>query len=1233
MNLGSSATLSFWARAYTSQYPEAFRVLYSTTTNTYTAFTNYLAGSASTSISPPETWTSYSYTLPQNAKYFAIQCVSNDAFFLMVDDVKVSDGSTPPPPTFGNLSGYVYRSGTTTPVSNALVTVGTKQAYTNPTGFYQIDNILTGTVTATCSAPGMFYHPHTQTDIQITQGNTTNIDFGLTWGELQADPAAVIVNLYQGETGASEVLLSNPGGTANTLFAGFFASAARAERISPITDIRKPHASKHGTSIERITGAALPERGSHWFSYADISDANYFSGARTERGNIFWLSDFSLMDGAITISQLRSYFYNPSSAAWTTSTHRQFKWKIYSVSPDGTVANVHTSATITLPSIATNSYTLSEHTLASPVTIPAGYDFIVTVAPASTSDTSGRPQSLATDASMDNGIVINGSSLSLMGLDVLLDAYVDGNEWMSAYNFSGTIPPGGSVSVPLEFNAVDVSEGSKYALMYVANDAHYLAPDTRGDMMVIPITLNVTIPSEPVAVLLGGNNWETFTEVGSPSSSGNIFTLKNSGPGNLVITSITGLDATPFTTNIDTSISLGNGQTHSFGFTFTPTQTGIWNATFTINTNGGSKSITLKGYGNYFVESFEGVAFPPDGWMLADVDGDGNNWAQFSVAGTSHSGNNSAASASYVNESKDGLQTSRMANTLRGALTPNNWLITPRLAVPDDGVMGFWVAAQDPAYPQDHYSVKLSTTTNQISAFTTTLFSETIMSGDWAYREINLNEYAGQDVYLAFQHHDCTDWYVMKIDDVLLPPLAAPLLYGNITGRVRKAGTDEYLEGVNISVAGRNFTTAEDGSFTINDIVVETYTLTASKTGYVTYSSQVTIVENQTTTHNFALDYSEFHTANTTFEMNAASGQSASRSFNLANTGSADLDWEADCGIWGGPLFPSTPLDQDFEDANLEGWSGLIGPNTNIYTGYGHNSDLVWVFASNGTTSPQYIISPKLRVSSGDNLSFWYKQFNLRDEVLNVLISTTDDAIASFTNTLANLGPLTDQDWHQYTGSLNAFAEQDIYICFYYPRTDGDQYGYILIDDITGPATLMPASEWLSVNPVTGNIAAGNNAAISLNADASNLPEGIYTAQAWFFGSATNSPYKLYVTLTVTEPLGVEAPENLIMAVYDTYVEFGWDAAENANGYRLYGSSEPHSGYIELRNTDDTFIELSWAELAWFGLNANHSFFHVKADTDAPRAASVRPISSRNFSLPLKDQLKGSKAGILHKIK
>ncbi|MCD8479089.1 MAG: choice-of-anchor J domain-containing protein [Candidatus Cloacimonetes bacterium] len=102
INFGDNPVISFWARSPISQYDqERFKVLYSTTGNNYTDFTNYLAGSALEYVVAPTSWTQYVYDLPvglaNSSVYIAIQCVSNDAFVFMVDDFKAFSGSPPAP--------------------------------------------------------------------------------------------------------------------------------------------------------------------------------------------------------------------------------------------------------------------------------------------------------------------------------------------------------------------------------------------------------------------------------------------------------------------------------------------------------------------------------------------------------------------------------------------------------------------------------------------------------------------------------------------------------------------------------------------------------------------------------------------------------------------------------------------------------------------------------------------------------------------------------------------------------------------------------------------------------------------------------------------------------------------------------------------------------------------------------------------------------------------------------
>lgn len=83
--LTSGGTFSFWARSFVEDYGlERFKVLTSSTDNATASFTKISDG---TYVSAPVEWTQYTYTIPASAKYVAINCVSNDAFFLMVDDI------------------------------------------------------------------------------------------------------------------------------------------------------------------------------------------------------------------------------------------------------------------------------------------------------------------------------------------------------------------------------------------------------------------------------------------------------------------------------------------------------------------------------------------------------------------------------------------------------------------------------------------------------------------------------------------------------------------------------------------------------------------------------------------------------------------------------------------------------------------------------------------------------------------------------------------------------------------------------------------------------------------------------------------------------------------------------------------------------------------------------------------------------------------------------------------
>ena len=159
----------------------------------------------------------------------------------------------------------------------------------------------------------------------------------------------------------------------------------------------------------------------------------------------------------------------------------------------------------------------------------------------------------------------------------------------------------------------------------------------------------------------------------------------------------------------------------------------------------------------HMVEDFEDALMPPSGWQIVDADEDGYNWKIAQSPGFSaNNGSYSAMSESYSNFEYKGL-------------TPDNWLITSPIDLPENKIITLWffVATQDKDYPTETYSVLISSTSSNISAFNE-IYNETlsVLNVEWSERYIDLTGYAGSTIYLAFRHHSSVDNFVIKIDDI-----------------------------------------------------------------------------------------------------------------------------------------------------------------------------------------------------------------------------------------------------------------------------------------------------------------------------------------------------------------------------------------------------------------------------------------------------------------------------------
>ena len=97
-----------------------------------------------------------------------------------------------------------------------------------------------------------------------------------------------------------------------------------------------------------------------------------------------------------------------------------------------------------------------------------------------------------------------------------------------------------------------------------------------------------------------------------------------------------------------------------------------------------------------------------------------------------------------------------------GALTPDNWLVSPQL--PLDGVLKVWMKGQDPNDFQEHVAIFVSTTGNTVTDFTFIL-PETVVTNEYVEYAVNLNQYAGEQGYIAIRHFNCTNQFHLNVDD------------------------------------------------------------------------------------------------------------------------------------------------------------------------------------------------------------------------------------------------------------------------------------------------------------------------------------------------------------------------------------------------------------------------------------------------------------------------------------
>jgi len=155
-------------------------------------------------------------------------------------------------------------------------------------------------------------------------------------------------------------------------------------------------------------------------------------------------------------------------------------------------------------------------------------------------------------------------------------------------------------------------------------------------------------------------------------------------------------------------------------------------------------------------EDFQGSYSIPDDWIVIDHNDDGHNW-EIGFVYSGHDRLHVVESNSLVYDHKSLIPVS-----------PDNWLITPQLSLSENQYgLTFQRMASNPESPAEKYDVLVSTTGNDPDDFVQVVYSETIEKGAiWESIFIDLETFSGEDIYLAFRHHDCYGQGSLRINEV-----------------------------------------------------------------------------------------------------------------------------------------------------------------------------------------------------------------------------------------------------------------------------------------------------------------------------------------------------------------------------------------------------------------------------------------------------------------------------------
>lgn len=402
-------------------------------------------------------------------------------------------------------------------------------------------------------------------------------------------------------------------------------------------------------------------------------------------------------------------------------------------------------------------------------------------------------------------------------------------------------------------------------------------------------------------------------------------------------------------------------------------------------------------------------------WTTIDADGDTYNWTLSPIG------------EGYGRNGSDGVMMSYSYSNYSGALNPNNYLVSPKIAITaNNHYVTFYAAALDESYPADHFGLAVSTTTATASAFTMLQeWTMTAKQGNWYEYTVDLNAYVGQEVYIAIRHFNSQDNFCLCVDDVFVGPQSHdPLVNCSIA-----------LDGATVAnnVTGTQYILDTEG-FANNSAHNTTITATYQSGATLTKSTDWTF----RSADNFQGSPTGIHTS--------SDGSAVTLSWTLPMMNSS---FTVDELLY--DFADSTLSDLTLIDANHDGYNFRVYP----YGGYGSGKCLKsesWVTGNVGSLNPDnFLVLPRLTPHEGATFSFMAVDANMPG------IAPDPEHFGVAVSTAGNTNPADFtmiQEWNstgsytEYSVDLSAYVGQQIYVAIRHFNTTGETY-YLYVDDIT----------------------------------------------------------------------------------------------------------------------------------------------------------------------------------------